>query len=215
MDPQFQVISLSINVLSNFLHDLLKYAKGKRPEPLAIAIRETVERFPQIEGLKETLEQWMRAPGVAATLQEHAKGLRGYDPIKVDVISAALVDSTQFYLPEGAVATAHEIVSWFLQRIREQYLVRPELAGLHIANRVEDIHSRLDSLALDLQERIPNSLSDAPATGFDTQIDQAREHIQRHDYDLARDVCEKNPPRRLGSPEWSSKIPRALEPGGR
>jgi len=72
MDPATAAISL--NVLSNFLYDLVKRAKGSTISPVDVAIARTAESFPDIEGLKATLDQWLLSPDVTTPSMNTRKG---------------------------------------------------------------------------------------------------------------------------------------------
>jgi len=192
MDAQGLAISVSINILSNLLTDLLKSVQGSRSSPIERAITSTVEKFPGIEGLKITLEQWLHSPGVLGALEEYAKGLNGFDPIKIDALSRTLVKSTQFFLPDNAEAVAREVVSQFFSEIRAQYLAIPELAIPHLANRLEEgisiSRAGFESLKSEVEEL--RDSHDAIGSALDFQIDTARDRLQRNEYDVARQICE-------------------------
>jgi tetratricopeptide (TPR) repeat protein len=198
MAAQSLVTSVSIKILTNFVHDLLRRIGGTPAAPIDIAITKTVERFPNVEGLKGTLEEWLASTGVITILEEYAKGLKGFDPVKVDALSATLLRDTRFFLADGADAVAHDIVSWFLAAMREQYLMTPELGIAHVANRVEDVINvstkGFETLKTDLQalrDALPDLLPDVGVNGPDLQIDRARDHLQRHELELAKQACER------------------------
>lgn len=191
MNAGVLVASISINILSNFSSDLLKHMHGARSSPVDSAIANTVEFFPRIEGLKTTLEQWLRSPGVVSAIGEYSKGLKGVDSIRVDALSETLIQNTQFYLPDNAEAAANAIVARFLVEIREQYLGIPELAIPHVANRVEEAISiskaGFESLTSEVREL--GRARDADETALDSQIDEARDHLQRNEYEVAQQMC--------------------------
>jgi tetratricopeptide (TPR) repeat protein len=160
------------------------------------AIARTVEVFPQVEGLRTTVEQWLVSQGVSEVLDEYTKGLKGLDDLKIEFLAEALLRKTQFFVPEGAEATAREIVSRFLAEVRSEYLKIPELGLQLIANRVEEGSARsaaaFDVLAAGLDEvkaRLPVEASVSDAGAFDSQIDEARRHLEKYEYELAEHVC--------------------------
>jgi tetratricopeptide (TPR) repeat protein len=187
MDPQGLATSIAINLFSNFVSDLLKRGEGSRSSPIKGAITSTVEKFPDIEGLGLTLEQWLHSPAVRNALEEYAKGLTGFDPVRIDALSRTLVQNTQFYLPDGAEATAREIVSRFFSEIREQYLTIPELGISHLANRLEEGIS----ISVAGFESLKSEVGELAGDVLERQIDEARDHLQRHEDDIARQICEK------------------------
>ena len=97
---------------------------------------------------------------------------------------------TQFFLLDGADAAAHEIVASFFSEIREQYLKVPELAMPHIANRIEEqntiIRAGFGSLQSGLRE-----LRDTATDTLDLKIDEAKDHLERHEYEIARETIKK------------------------
>lgn len=186
MDPQGAAVGVAINVLSNFLSGLLKGVGGTRSSPIEVAISTTVEKFPEVEGLRVTLEQWLQSPGVRSAVEEYAKGLKGFDPVRVDALSESLLQNTQFFLPDGDQQAAHDIVVRFFSEIREQYLSIPELGIPHVASRLEEEISisaaGFESLKCEVRGLARDSL--------DQQIDEARDRLQRHEHEMARGICE-------------------------
>ena len=199
MDPATAAISL--NVLSNFLYDLVKRAKGSTISPVDVAIARTTESFPDIEGLKATLDQWLLSPDVTNTLDEYTKGLTGSGDLKIPVLAATLVERTRFFLPDRG-ETARQIISKFFSEVREQYLRIPELGLPMLGNRLEAGFSSVLSSLEDAktQGSLRPSISD---NGLDAQIDEAKSHLQRYDYELARHACENLRERR-----WDQLGPR-------
>jgi tetratricopeptide (TPR) repeat protein len=81
-------------------------------------------------------------------------------------------------------------VASLFSEIREQYLRTPELAIPHIANRIEEqntiIHAGFGSLQSGLRE-----LRDTAADALDLQIDEAKDRLERHEYEVAREALKK------------------------
>jgi len=203
MDQASFSAAVGINVLSNFVYDLAaRTFQRSRPSPIEVAIANTVEKFRQIEGLKQTLEEWLGSPGVLDELFKYAKGLKGYDPVRIGALSMALVRDTQFFLPDGADAAAHEIVASFFSEIREQYLRVPELAMPHIANRIEEqstiIRAGFGSLQSGLRE-----FRETAMDALDLQIDEAKDYLERHEYEIAREALK-----RLRQAKWDQMTAR-------
>ena len=203
MDPASFAAAVGIKVLINLVYDLAaRTFQGSRPSPIEAAIANTVEKFRQIEGLKQTLEEWLGSAGVLDELNKYAKGLKGYDPIRIDALSVALVRDTQFFLPDGADAAAHEIVAAFFSEIREQYLKVPELAMPHIANRIEEQNTIIQAGFGSLQSGL-RELRDTAADALDLQIDEAKDHLERHEYEIAREALK-----RLRQAKWDQMSAR-------
>jgi len=208
MDPA--TIAISLNVLSNVLYDLLKRAKGSSGlSPVDAAIARTVASFPTIEGLKTTLDEWLVSPGVTKTLDDFTKGLSGPRELRIDVLADALIERTRFFLPDGG-ETARQIISTFLLEVRDQYLRIPELALPMLGNRMEagfrDTSAGIDSLMASLEDVKVRGLIRPAITdgsGFDSQIDEAKSHLQQYDYELAQNTCE-----RLRQRRWDELSPR-------
>jgi hypothetical protein len=184
MDPQGPVASIAINVISNFISDLLKGLGGSRSSPIEVAISATVEKFPAIEGLRVTLEQWLQSPGVRSAVEEYAKGLKGFDPVRIDALSESLLQNTQFFLPDGDQEAAYEIVVRFFSEIRKQYLSIPELGIPHVANRLEEGISSSAAGFASLKSEVRGLARDS----LGQQIDDARDHLQRHEHEMARRI---------------------------
>jgi tetratricopeptide (TPR) repeat protein len=185
---------LSIRILNGFASDLLRRARGAPCTPIDTAIAATAERFPEIEDLKTTLEQWLVSPTVVKELEEYAKGLKGLDEVKVQLLAEILLKNTQFWLPTDSRAAAQEIVSTFLAQARDEYLKRPEFGIPHIAARVEEGISRIAAVTAGLGEvqgRLPPTPSVSAADGIDPRIDEAKGHIEKYEYDLAEHICIK------------------------
>ncbi|HXJ92484.1 MAG TPA: hypothetical protein VMT20_06335 [Terriglobia bacterium] len=191
------ISALSINIVSSLATDLLKRATGASITPVDSAIARTVDFFPRIEGLKGTLEQWLASPGVSEVLDEYTKGLAGFEDLKVEFLAEILLRKTHFFLAEGAEPTAEDIVSRFLNEVRDEYLKTPALGLRLVANRIEESAARsagaFDTLRAGLEEvkaRLPVEPF-GEASVFDMQIDEARDHLEKHEYDLAEDRCIK------------------------
>ena len=118
--------NIAINILSSFLYDLRKRIKGGTRSQIDIAVAKTVESFPTIEGLKQTLEEWITSPGIIGILEYYSKGLKGFDPIRFDALSRGFTQATEFFLAEDTEHTGRQVVSRFLQELRDQYLQAPE-----------------------------------------------------------------------------------------
>lgn len=190
--------TLSINILSNFLSDLLKRSRGNVCTPVDSAIARTAGMFPQVEGLKGTLEEWLLSPTVTKVLDQYTKGLTGVDDVKVELLAEDMTSNTRFFFPGEAEAIAAKIVSTFLTEVRDEYLKIPELALRIIANRVEENSVRsavvLNGLTESLGEmkaRLQPAATTHDGPGFDAQIDEARGYLQAYDYDLAEHACDK------------------------
>lgn len=193
--------TISMGVVSNLAYDLLKRARGKACTPIENAVTRTVGAFPNAEGLKETLEEWLASPSVSECLQEYVKGLKGLDDIRVERLAQVLTNNTRFFLPDGAAGSASEpqrIVSDFLTRVREEYLRSPNLGLTLVANRLQD-HSAQSMAALnditagleEVKARLP--ITPGPGSGalFDSQLDEAKGHLEKFEYELAWHICDK------------------------
>ena len=214
------IASISINVVSNLIYDLAKSARGTGIAPLDAALARTVDTFPEVEGLKHTLRQWLLSPGVLDALEAYAKGLRGLEPIKINVLAATLIRNTQFFMPESTETTAQEIVFAFFSEIRAQYLMEPKLAMQHVANRIEEgisvSEAGFDALRSDVRElkdSLPSVAGGSVASFIDLQIDEGREHLRRHEHDLARQAWEKLRKNNWDRAERSPKIPDSFQSG--
>lgn len=189
--------TISINILSNLLTDLTKRAGGTASTALEKAIEVTAEAFPQIEGLNHTLIQWLTTRAVTETLGEFSKGLKGVDEVRIDYLAETFLQSTQFFLADGAEIAAKEIISRFLFELRNQYLKVPELGITIVANRLEhsvvqaalyheEVREELEGLAA----RFSGVVSQSDEKAIDSEIDEAKHHLENHEYDLARHVCD-------------------------
>jgi len=202
--------ALSIKVIGSLTSDLLKRAAEQTHTPVGSAIAKTVERFPQVEGLKKTLEQWLVSQRAREILEQYAKGLKGFDDIKIEVLAEALTAETQFFPRGESTPTAQEIVSGFLAEIRTQYLKTPELGLPHIANRVEDLArssaAGLDVLIAgmeDVKDRLSAGSGPSGENTLDSLIDEAKGHLEKYRYDLAEDRST-----RLRLHSWDRLSPR-------
>jgi len=190
------VASFSIKILSNLAYDLLKRARGAACAPVDRAIGRTVELFREIEGLKRTLEQWLASPAVNEVLEEYTKGFKGFDDVRIDFLGETLLANTQFFLPDSARVTAQEIVSRFLAEVLNEYLATPELAPRIIVNRLEMGFARcatdFNALSAGLEEvkaRLPAAAGVSDGGAFDSQINEAKRHLEKYEYELAEHVC--------------------------
>ena len=112
MEPTSSLLGqISTSALGNFAYDLVKWAGGSGSTPIDAAIAQTVQAFPQFEGLETTFRQWLRSPEVTGSLNQYVRGVKGLDEIRLDVPADALVESTQFFVANGSDAVAREIVS--------------------------------------------------------------------------------------------------------
>jgi tetratricopeptide (TPR) repeat protein len=135
MDPVSSAIAL--NVLGNFATDLIKWIAGSQIVKIEEAIQSTADAFQAIEGLSGTLIEWLHDERVGQTLASYIQGDLGQQNLPIQDLVSALLEQTQFYLPDHAAAVAEKIVSTFIWKIRGVYLADPAIAGFHIANRLE------------------------------------------------------------------------------
>lgn len=190
--------SIAVNILSSLAYDLLKRTRGATIAAVDAAILRTAESFPGIEDLETALEQWLVSPEVISALEPFAKGLTGLDEIRIDVLAETFVKNTQFYLPDGAEATAQQIVSRFFSELREQYLKVPETGIPFVANLVEESDRRSEAGRQQVMAAIEglkanprHADSTITGSGFDARIDEANTHLQKYEYDLATHDCDK------------------------
>lgn len=183
--------NIAINILSSFLYDLRKRIKGGTRSQIDIAVAKTVESFPTIEGLKQTLEEWITSPGIIGILEYYSKGLKGFDPIRFDALSRGFTQATEFFLAEDTEHTGRQVVSRFLQELRDQYLQAPETGIPHVSNRVEEnIAISKASLGI-LQMTAERVAASEPTGAIDSEIDEVRDCVGRREYDLARKLSER------------------------
>jgi len=207
MNPAAAAISL--NVLSSFLYDLLRRARGSSASLVDQAAARTAESFPDIEGLKTTLGEWLISPDVAKTLDEYTNGIAGQGDINIDVLTNVLIEKTRFFLPDRG-DRARQIIARLLSEIRIQYLRTPERALPIIGNRLEEglrqtaagFESVLASLE-DAKSRGALAPAAGDQSGLDAQIDEAKDHLDRYNYELARHACQG-----LRRRHWDQLSPR-------
>jgi len=109
--------AIAVDLLSAFIYDTLKLAKGEETSPLTEAIESTVRYFEGIEGLGATLRQWLLDPRVAETLRKYVEGETGRNEVQIPILVSALLNNTQFYLGENSSAGATEIIELFLAKV--------------------------------------------------------------------------------------------------
>ena len=107
------VSTIALNVLSNFITDALKWAKGTDIPAITKAITSTELLFPELDGVAKTLRQWLMDSKVAAVLSSYVEGHTGTNDLPIEALVSVLLTKTHFYLPEHSQATAKRIISAF------------------------------------------------------------------------------------------------------
>jgi tetratricopeptide (TPR) repeat protein len=130
--------TIAVDLLRSVICDAIKSVKGNEASPLTEAIESTQRYFQTIEGLDETIRQWLRDPRVAKVFSDYIEGQTGRDEIPVADLVSILVENTQFYLGDGSLTAAGQIIETFCGKLRTAYLTKSPVAPLHIANRMEN-----------------------------------------------------------------------------
>jgi hypothetical protein len=180
--------AIAVHLVSAFIHDTIKLAKGKETSPLTEAIESTERYFEGIEGLGETLREWLRNPLVAETLNSYVDGQAGRNELQIPALVSTLINNTQFYLGDDSVATATEAVEVFLGKIRAAYLTGSSISALHIANRQE---ARFDILEQQIQHLTAEvETAGGLKTSLQTHFDEATAKIEAEDFPAAMTLFE-------------------------
>src|SRR6266436_4142411 len=129
--------TIALSVLSNFITDALKWAKGDDVPAIKEVITSTEQLFPELEGVAATLRQWLMDNNVVSVLSSYIEGHTGTSDLPIQDLVSVLLTKTQFYLPEHSQATAERIISAFVTKLRAAYIADPQVGIPYIANRVD------------------------------------------------------------------------------
>ena len=118
--------------------------------PVRIAITETVDAVPDLQGLDKTLSDWCNSEEFGRQVEDFNSGNR--ELVDSDVI-AAFLKSTQFYAGEQTQERAGEVLSIFLANL-EQELYKSEEGPSIFAQRFEQVEAGATEDRRDIREGI-------------------------------------------------------------
>ncbi len=189
------VSTIALNVLSSFITDTLKWAKGTDVPAITKVITSTELLFPELDGVATTLRQWLMDNKVVAVLSSYVEGHTGTSDLPIEELVSVLLTKTQFYLPEHSQATAEKIVSAFVTKLRAAYLADPEIGIPYIANRA-DAHASQQQAGFAGVEKHIRELTDQVQTSgglkpsLQAHFDSAAATLGRGEYPSARALFE-------------------------
>lgn len=189
------VTTIALNVLSNFVTDALKWAKGEEVTPIREAVDSTELSFPELNGIANTLGEWLCHPKVNRVLTAYLEGRLGQNEFPISDLATTLLTATQFYVPEHSQPTAEKVISTFVSKLRAAYLADNSSGILYLANRTEANASREQAQLTALEHKLEKLDREVATAGglrpsLQTHFDTAAAALDSGDYPAAKALFE-------------------------